>query len=129
MKLPRIVYAIQHNMTKRIYVGSSANVENRYWNHMNNLRNHKHNIEDMQSDYDNYGEDYSLYLLDEIKVFSESNTQDSVMNVFWLKTTELSCMCWCRIRVDTLQERKIYTIRQLLAWKICISGRIQDCLK
>lgn len=53
MKLPRIVYAIQHNMTKRIYVGSSANVENRYWNHMNNLRNHKHNIEDMQSDYDN----------------------------------------------------------------------------
>lgn len=24
MKLPRIVYAIQHNMTKRIYVGSSA---------------------------------------------------------------------------------------------------------
>lgn len=54
MKLPRIIYAIQHNVTKRIYVGSSANVENRYWNHMNNLRNHKHNIEDMQSDYDNY---------------------------------------------------------------------------
>lgn len=47
MKLPRIIYAIQHNVTKRIYVGSSANVENRYWNHMNNLRNHKHNIEDM----------------------------------------------------------------------------------
>ena len=75
MKLPRIVYAIQHNVTKRIYVGSSANVENRYWNHMNNLRNHKHNIEDMQSDYDNYGEDYSLYLLDEIKVFSERNKE------------------------------------------------------
>lgn len=62
-------------MTKRIYVGSSANVENRYWNHMNNLRNHKHNIEDMQSDYDNYGEDYSLYLLDEIKVFSERSKE------------------------------------------------------
>jgi len=75
MKLPRIVYAIQHNVTKRIYVGSSANVENRYWNHMNNLRNHKHNIEDMQSDYDNYGEDYSLYLLDEIKVFSERSKE------------------------------------------------------
>ena len=35
----------------------------------------KHNIEDMQSDYDNYGEDYSLYLLDEIRVFSERSKE------------------------------------------------------
>lgn len=46
-------------------------MENRYWSHIYRLRNHQHSIEDMQRDYDDFGEDYSLYLLDEIKVFSE----------------------------------------------------------
>ena len=41
----------------------------------------------------------------------------------------LAYMCWCRMLVDILPEQKTYTIRQLLAWKICISGKIQDCLK
>ena len=46
-------------------------MESRYWRHIYSLRNHQHSIEDMQRDYDDFGEDYSLYLLDEIKVFSE----------------------------------------------------------
>lgn len=71
IRFPRTVYAIQHNITKRIYVGSSNNIESRYWGHMSALRNHKHNVEDMQSDFNEYGEDYSLFILDEIKEFSE----------------------------------------------------------
>lgn len=71
IRFPRTVYAIQHNITKRIYVGSSKDIEKRYWGHMSALRNHKHNVEDMQSDFDEYGEDYSLFVLDEIKEFSE----------------------------------------------------------
>lgn len=68
MKLPRIIYAIQHNVTKRIYVGSSANVENRYWNHMNNLRNHKHNIEDMsKSERGEQARDYFTSVEDKAK--------------------------------------------------------------
>ena len=63
------------------------------------------------------------------EMFVESNMQDSVINVFWLEITKLSYMCWCRMLVDILPEQKTYTIRQLLAWKICISGKIQDCLK
>lgn len=46
-------------------------MEKRYWSHIYCLRNRQHSIEDMQRDYDDFGEDYSLYLLDEIKVFSE----------------------------------------------------------
>ena len=34
MKFPRAIYAIQHNATKRIYIGSSSDVELRYWGHM-----------------------------------------------------------------------------------------------
>lgn len=46
-------------------------MENRYWSLVYRLRNHQHSIEDMQRDCDDFGENYSLYLLDEIKAFSE----------------------------------------------------------
>ena len=75
MKLPRTVYAIQHNDTKKIYVGSSADVEARYWNHICRLRNHKHVIEDMQRDFDKYGENYSLFILEEINTYAEKNKE------------------------------------------------------
>ena len=65
MDRPRYVYAIQHNVSKRIYIGSSQEVKNRYQNHMYLLRAGKHKIEDMQTDFDEYGEDYSLFILDE----------------------------------------------------------------
>lgn len=71
MKFPRIIYAIQHNETKKIYVGSSANVENRYWSHMYALRGGKHSVEEMQEDFDEYGENYSLFILDKIYDYSE----------------------------------------------------------
>ena len=66
MSYPKKVYAIQHNATKRIYIGSSQDVSARYLGHISSLRNGKHGVEDMQKDFDKYGEDFSLYILDEI---------------------------------------------------------------
>lgn len=63
---PKKIYAIQHNVTKKIYVGSSTDVEKRYMAHMYSLRSGGHANEDMQEDFDEFGEDYSLFILDEI---------------------------------------------------------------
>lgn len=63
---PKIIYAIQHNKTKRIYIGSTRDVDKRYRNHIYQLRKGNHSIEDMQKDFDEFGEDYSLHILDEI---------------------------------------------------------------
>ena len=71
MDFPRRIYAIQHNATKRIYIGSSKNVNDRYMNHIYRLRSGKHHIEDMQEDFNEYGEDFSLFILDEIKTYAE----------------------------------------------------------
>lgn len=71
MKLPTKVYAIQHNVTKRIYIGSSSEPEKRYLNHMNRLKNRTHSVEDMQEDFEKYGEDFSFYILDTIHDHSE----------------------------------------------------------
>ena len=79
MVIPRKVYAIQHNVTKKIYVGSSKNVDNRYKQHINALRRGDHYIEDMQSDFDKYGEDYSVFILDEIVRFADRGKEHKWM--------------------------------------------------
>ncbi len=80
MKLPRTIYAIQHNVTKRIYIGSSADVNSRYMSHMYKLRSGKHHIEDMQDDFIKYGEDYSLFILGEI-----INYEDRFKECEWME--------------------------------------------
>lgn len=71
MRLPRKVYAIQHNVTKKIYIGSSHDTDARYKSHIWALRAGKHSVDDMQDDYDEYGEDYSVFILDEITEFAQ----------------------------------------------------------
>lgn len=66
LKYPKKIYAIQHNITKRMYIGATKNVEGRYRDHIYALRKGQHGVEDMQTDFDIYGEDYSLYILGEI---------------------------------------------------------------
>lgn len=71
MHFPRRIYAIQHNVTKRMYIGSSSNLNVRYQTHLNALRRGKHPVEDMQEDFDKYGEDYSLFILDTVFEWDE----------------------------------------------------------
>lgn len=80
MRLPRKVYAIRHNVTNRVYIGSSANVDHRFKSHMYKLRAHKHHIEDMQTDFDRYGEDYTFTILEDITKF-----EDRVKEYDWME--------------------------------------------
>ena len=71
MRIPRKVYAIRHNVTNRVYIGSSCRVDNRLMNHICKLRRHKHHIEDMQSDFDQYGEDFTFTILEDITKYED----------------------------------------------------------
>ena len=66
MRLPKKVYAIRHNVTNRVYIGSTCHVDKRFNEHISALRSHRHPVEDMQADFDRYGEDFSLTVLDHI---------------------------------------------------------------
>lgn len=68
MIYPRTIYAIKHNVTKRMYIGSSKDVKTRYQSHIHRLRSGKHPIEDMQEDFSKYGEDFSVYILEEVTI-------------------------------------------------------------
>ncbi|MBO5853152.1 MAG: GIY-YIG nuclease family protein [Bacteroidales bacterium] len=61
------VYAIQHNKTKRIYVGTSTRPEERYRSHISSLKRNEHSVETMQEDFNTYGEDFSFFILEKVK--------------------------------------------------------------
>ena len=65
MHYPRTIYAIRHNVTQRIYIGSSFNYKQRVKNHLYALRGHRHPVEDMQKDFEAFGDDYTITVLEE----------------------------------------------------------------
>ena len=83
MNYPRKVYAIRHNVTNRVYIGSSCHVDKRFNEHINALRAHRHRVEDMQVDFDKYGEDFTLTVLDHI-----ATAEDRGREYDWMKKNQ-----------------------------------------
>ena len=79
MTLPREIYAIQHNVTKRIYVGSTKYPKRRFANHLSMLRNGKHPVEDMQKDFDEYGDNFTFLILGTISEFENRDREYEFM--------------------------------------------------
>lgn len=61
------VYAIQHNKIKKMYIGRSRDVIQRYKNHILDLKRGSHPSKTMQEDFNQFGEDYSIYILEKIE--------------------------------------------------------------
>lgn len=57
------VYALVHEPTGKIYVGSTGDIVTRIATHISNLRNHRHPCISMQNDFDQYGDGYRVYVL------------------------------------------------------------------
>jgi hypothetical protein len=68
---PKVVYAIQHKVTKKIYIGISNSLETRYKSHLSLLKHNKHTAPLMQEEYNKYGGMYDVFILDEIHSYSE----------------------------------------------------------
>ena len=58
------IYAIQHNVTDRIYVGITEDVGRRVKLHFSELKGHRHHNYEMQKDFDEFGFDYSVFVLE-----------------------------------------------------------------
>ncbi len=82
MRLPRYVYAIKHNPTGRIYIGSTCNVKERIRQHMSLLRSGKHHVENMQDDFNQYGEDYSVSVLDRFDTYQDREIEYDWMHKY-----------------------------------------------
>lgn len=63
------VYAIRHNPTGKIYVGSTEYLEHRLKEHITALKRGKHHSKGMQKDFDECGGDYSFCILETPKLW------------------------------------------------------------
>lgn len=79
MELPRKIYAIKHNVTKRIYVGSTKDPKHRFATHLSMLRNGKHIVEDMQKDFDEYGDNFTFFILETVPDYKDRGREYEFM--------------------------------------------------
>lgn len=63
IKAKGYVYAIKHNKTGRIYVGSTESLKTRIGQHFQALKSNRHQSREMQTDFNDYGDDFSVYIL------------------------------------------------------------------
>lgn len=82
MDFPRTVYAIKHNKTGRMYIGSSRRPDVRLKSHFASLKRGKHPVEDMQSDFDEFGDDYTIIYLEEITEFRDRSHEYDWMRMY-----------------------------------------------
>lgn len=79
---PRVIYMITHNITKRMYIGSTGKFNARMKIHLNALRSGRCRIEDMQNDFNTYGENYTIEILDEIKTIKSFRKEYEYMDLY-----------------------------------------------
>ena len=60
-----VIYALRHEGTGKIYVGYSADIADRIYNHRQALKRGVHSIEALQYDYDHFGHSLSFCILAE----------------------------------------------------------------
>lgn len=82
MDYPKIVYAIQHKVTKKIYIGSTNNLESRFKTHISMLKNNKHNSPLMQREYNKFGGIYDVFILDRIHCYNEKHKEYEWMRYY-----------------------------------------------
>lgn len=61
------IYAIQHNVTKKIYIGKTKDVYKRFYQHIWKLKSGKHSSKEMLHDFQKYGNDFSVFILETIE--------------------------------------------------------------
>lgn len=81
-KYPRVIYMITHNITGKIYIGSTSNLDIRIRQHLQTLRAGKHIVEDMQYDFDEYGENYHVETLGYIRCSDERDKEYDMMKLY-----------------------------------------------
>ena len=103
MDFPRTVYAIKHNKTGRVYIGSSKRPVQRVEQHMSDLRGGRHSVEDMQADFNTYGQDYTVEFLEVITKFSDRSHEYEWMRKYNSGTRGVGY----NYKDRSMQERKI----------------------
>jgi len=68
------IYCIKNIINNKIYIGSSINIENRFKQHLSDLRNNNHHNSHLQFSYNKHGENNFVFYV--LKYFSDINRDE-----------------------------------------------------
>lgn len=105
------IYAIQHNKTKKIYIGKAKNVFKRYEQHLLDLKLNQHPSKEMQDDYQKYGADFSVYILEKVENHKErvnyngrDRSKGTIAEVKWMQEYETTT---CGYNIQNVVAKRI----------------------
>lgn len=89
------IYKIVCSTNEYFYIGSSINIQRRWWQHISTLRKNKHINPVVQSTYNKYGEStFSievLELVDDINSLTDIETSYLIKNISIKECMNISC--------------------------------------
>lgn len=95
------VYKITNNISGKIYIGESENIDRRWKEHLTDFENNNHCNKQLQTDFNNYGKDsFTFEVIESIKISDTEN--ESVSNI------KLKMMLICR---ESIFIKKYNTIK------------------
>lgn len=80
VNVEKTIYAMQHNVTKRIYVGSCNHADTRIKKHIHDLLRGCHTNKELQKDFDKYGMEFSFYHLDKVEASNQFKEERNWQN-------------------------------------------------
>lgn len=78
---PRYIYVLEHTITHKAYVGSSAKPVTRFKAHLTNLKSGQHSVEDMQADFNQYGNHFSMTIIDRCDTWDDQKREYMWMDI------------------------------------------------
>lgn len=83
-----VVYVLRHNVTGKLYIGSTTDLGSRIYAHIRNLRAHRHPTAALQKDFDLYGDDLSFAIIAECDAGSLRRIEKLYMTILDTRNPE-----------------------------------------
>ena len=81
MERIKVVYALKHEATGKLYIGSTENYHTRKLQHLNRLKHGQHSAKELQADFDRYAnKNITFSVLDQI-----NSHQERLKEYEWMK--------------------------------------------
>ena len=109
---------IRNKVNNKVYIGSSVNIERRWYSHRYDLRCNKHNNKHLQNAWNKYGEDnFEFIVLEEVKDKSALRIREQ----YWLnKYQAFNASIGYNISLDVKFYKPIYYPKEIIEKRLLV---------
>ena len=110
MKFPRTIYALRHDPTGKIYVGSTSSLWPRIITHISAIARGAHPVEEMDLDYKEHGGGYTVFILDVVRDMYDRNKEQLWIDALGTRDPHIGYNYTDKSRRAALDHHKAFEI-------------------